>query len=233
MNKALLQCEDLCRTYHVGPEPVVVFDHLNLQVQSADMIAIEGTSGAGKSTLLHLLAGLDRPTAGEVYLSGQALSRLSERDRSELRNRAFGFVFQFHHLLKEFTALENVLMPKTIAGRASAADRSRAQDLLHAVGLSHRHAHKPAELSGGERQRVAIARALMNQPQLVLMDEPTGNLDARTAEQIQNLLLELNRLQHCSFIVVTHNSDLAQKFPQRWRLEHGQLQSLSSSIATP
>jgi lipoprotein-releasing system ATP-binding protein len=229
MNNVLLRCENLCRTYQVGPETVVVFDQLNLQVSTGDLIAIEGTSGAGKSTLLHLLAGLDLPTSGDVFLQGQSLSALSERARSHLRNRTIGFVFQFHHLLQEFTALENVLMPKSIAQKPNAADQDRANDLLNSVGLGHRCAHKPSELSGGERQRVAIARALMNQPQLVLMDEPTGNLDARTADQVQSLLFELNRVQHCSFIVVTHNTDLAQNFPQRWRLDAGQLEAITES----
>lgn len=227
MSNLLLQCQALCRTYQIGPEAVVVFDGLDLAVSTGDMIAIVGTSGAGKSTLLHLLAGLDLPTSGEVHLQGQPLSQLSERARSVLRNQTIGFVFQFHHLLQEFTALENVLMPKSIAHRPSAEDRTRAGDLLAAVGLAHRQLHKPSELSGGERQRVAIARALMNKPQLVLMDEPTGNLDAQTAEQVQMLLFELNRIQQCSFIVVTHNVDLAQKFPQRWQLEQGRLLTLS------
>jgi lipoprotein-releasing system ATP-binding protein len=229
MNDPLLQCQALCRTYQVGPETVVVFDHLDLQVQTGDLIAIEGTSGAGKSTLLHLLAGLDLPTSGQVFLQGQSFNELSERARSHLRNRFIGFVFQFHHLLQEFTALENVLLPKSIAQKPSADDRTRARDLLQSVGLDHRHSHKPSELSGGERQRVAIARALMNNPKLVLMDEPTGNLDAKTADQVQALLFELNRVQRCSFIVVTHNTDFAQNFPQRWRLEAGQLKILSGS----
>lgn len=227
MSNPLLHCVDLCRTYQVGPEAVVVFDGLNLTVSGGDLIAIEGTSGAGKSTLLHLLAGLDLPTSGDVLLKGQALSQLSERERSALRNQSIGFVFQFHHLLQEFTALENVLMPQSIAYKPTRQHRDRAHALLNAVGLAHRAAHKPAELSGGERQRVAIARALMNAPQLVLMDEPTGNLDARTADQVQTLLFELNREAGCSFIVVTHNAELAQKFPHRWRLDQGCLQPIN------
>lgn len=227
MSNDLLRCQSLCRTYQVGPEAVVVFDQLDFTVASGDMIAIEGTSGAGKSTLLHLLAGLDRPTSGEVFLQGQPLSQLTEQSRSALRNQTIGFVFQFHHLLQEFTALENVLMPKAIAQRPTAVDRDRGRSLLASVGLEHRQSHKPAELSGGERQRVAIARALMNEPRLVLMDEPTGNLDAQTAEQVQGLLFELNRVQQCSFMVVTHNTELARKFPQRWRLDQGQLSILS------
>ena len=223
MSETVLSCRDLTKTYQIGPEPVHVFDGLNLDINAGDMVSIVGTSGAGKSTLLHLMAGLDLPTSGEVTVDGVSLASMTERRRSLVRNETLGFVFQFHHLLHEFTALDNVMMPTRIRRKPNAADREHALSLLEGVGVGHRAEHKPSELSGGERQRVAIARALMNRPRLVLMDEPTGNLDTQTSTQIQDLILGLNESAQCSFIVVTHNHDLAARMPVRYRLDQGRL----------
>ncbi|TGG95579.1 ABC transporter ATP-binding protein [Natronospirillum operosum] len=225
MSESVLSCRELTKSYQIGPEPVWVFDGLNLDIQAGDMVSIVGTSGAGKSTLLHLMAGLDLPSSGAVTVDGEDLSRMSERRRSQVRNETLGFVFQFHHLLHEFTALDNVLMPTRIRRKPNAQDRDYALSLLEGVGVAHRAEHKPSELSGGERQRVAIARSLMNRPRLVLMDEPTGNLDTQTSGQIQELILGLNKTAQCSFVVVTHNHDLAARMPVRYRLEQGRLEA--------
>ncbi len=222
-SQAVLSCRNLGKSYDEGPQSVVVLADLQLELYPGERVAIVGSSGSGKSTLLNMLGGLDTPSTGSVWLAGEELSALSEKNRGLLRNRALGFVYQFHHLLPEFTALENVCMPLLIGKVAIPEARQRATKLLERVGLGHRLQHKPSELSGGERQRVAIARALVNNPGLVLLDEPTGNLDHHTAQGIQDLMLELSRDSKTAFLVVTHSQELAQQMDRIWRLEDGKL----------
>ncbi|UNT14896.1 lipoprotein-releasing ABC transporter ATP-binding protein LolD [Pseudomonas sp. I3-I5] len=222
-DKAVLSCRNLGKSYDEGPESVQVLCGLNLELHAGERIAIVGSSGSGKSTLLNLLGGLDRPTQGSVWLAGEELSALGERARGLLRNRELGFVYQFHHLLPEFTALENVCMPLLIGRTAIPEARERAEALLKRVGLGHRLNHKPAELSGGERQRVAIARALVNRPGLVMLDEPTGNLDHHTAQGIQELMQELSSASRTAFLVVTHDLSLARQMDRVLKLDNGHL----------
>ncbi|RAM70260.1 ABC transporter [Pseudomonas putida] len=222
-DKAVLSCRNLGKSYDEGPESVQVLSGLNLELHAGERVAIVGSSGSGKSTLLNLLGGLDRPTQGSVWLAGEELSALGERARGLLRNRELGFVYQFHHLLPEFTAIENVCMPLLIGRTAIPEARERAEALLKRVGLAHRFNHKPAELSGGERQRVAIARALVNRPGLVMLDEPTGNLDHHTAQGIQELMQELSSASRTAFLVVTHDLNLARQMDRVLKLDDGHL----------
>jgi len=229
MSNDVIRAEGLGKTYAEGSLHTQVFDGLDIAVSKGETVAILGASGAGKSTLLHLLGGLDVPSAGEVYVAGQKMSALSDAARGRLRNKALGFVYQFHHLLPEFTALENVMMPVLLAGRPTAEAMQRAQTLLENVGLGHRLQHKPGELSGGERQRAAVARALVNTPACVLGDEPTGNLDEKTAATVFAQMLELNRAQGTSLVLVTHDRRLARRLDRVLELHEGKLRELATS----
>lgn len=213
-----LDASNLRKTYTSGPQAVTVWQDVALQVAAGESVAIVGASGSGKTTLLNALGGLDSLDEGEVIISGQSLSRMSEKAKTELRNQQIGFVYQFHHLLPEFSALENVMMPQLLGGVARGAAKKRAAECLAQMGLEHRMDHKPAELSGGERQRTAIARALVNKPRLVLMDEPTGNLDQQTAEQVENAMVQLTDSSDTAFIMVTHDASLARRMNRQYRL---------------
>ncbi|WP_272664693.1 lipoprotein-releasing ABC transporter ATP-binding protein LolD [Providencia sp. PROV174] len=225
MNKQpLLVCENLSKTYQEGTLSTQVLKNVSFSMGLGEMMAIVGSSGSGKSTLLHLLGGLDTPSEGNVIFRGQHINQLSSDERAAIRNKDLGFIYQFHHLLPDFTALENVAMPLLIGGIAKETAFSKATEMLEAVGLAHRAGHRPSELSGGERQRVAIARALVNEPALVLADEPTGNLDLRNADAIFELLGELNRTQRTAFLVVTHDMTLARRLSRQLEMRDGHLQ---------
>jgi lipoprotein-releasing system ATP-binding protein len=219
----VLRCTNLSKSFVDGKLTVDVLKNITLSIQKSERLAIIGASGAGKSTLLHLLGGLDKPTQGTVWIKGVDLQTLSESKKSQLRNQHLGFIYQFHHLLPEFNALENVAMPLLIGGVSAAQAKTQAKTLLEAVGLSHRLKHRLGELSGGERQRVAIARALVNRPACVLADEPTGNLDHQTAEQIIELMLRLNRQFNTSFVIVTHDLALAKRMDRTITITDGML----------
>ncbi|MCT8126249.1 MULTISPECIES: lipoprotein-releasing ABC transporter ATP-binding protein LolD [unclassified Alishewanella] len=223
MNK-VLQASGISKSYRDGKNITQVLHQVDLAVPVGKMVAIVGSSGSGKSTLLHILGTLDQADSGQLTIAGQDVSRLSANAKARLRNEKLGFIYQFHHLLMDFTALENVAMPLRIRGTAAAQAEQQAATLLQRVGLGHRMQHKPSELSGGERQRVAIARALVNQPALVLADEPTGNLDQQAAESIYQLLRSLNQDLKTSFIVVTHDRQLASRLDQQYQMHDGHLQ---------
>lgn len=222
----ILRCEQLSKTYTEGPNDVRVLNNIDLDIQPAERIAIVGASGSGKSTLLHLLGGLDLPTTGAVWINGREMSGVSDRVRGQLRNQHLGFVYQFHHLLPEFTAIENVAMPLLIRGDDRIQAEQIATELLDEIGLGHRLQHRPIELSGGERQRAAIARALVTQPQCVLADEPTGNLDQKTAETVFELMMQLNKKNATSLVMVTHDLELAGRMDKVYRLEDGVCNSI-------
>ncbi len=222
----MLRCIDICKSYRDGNHVTPVLHQIQLQVPSHQMLAIVGSSGSGKSTLLHILGTLDQPDSGELWLAGQNVATLSASQKAALRNQQLGFIYQFHHLLMDFTALENVAMPLLIRGESDQRAKQAARALLERVGLGHRIDHRPSELSGGERQRVAIARAMVGKPGLVLADEPTGNLDHQTAESIYQLMRELNQELGTSFIVVTHDRQLAKKLDRQLWMQDGRLGEL-------
>ncbi len=223
-NKDILVCSNLGKTYQDGKLFNTVLQGVELKVQQGELLAIVGSSGSGKSTLLHLLGALDKPSEGEVFYEGQNIHQLSPNKQAKWRNQCLGFVYQFHHLLSEFNALENVAMPLLIAGCNIKIATEKAQAMLNRVGLQARLKHRPSELSGGERQRVAIARALINEPQLVLADEPTGNLDAQSAESVYQLIKTLNQELGTAFVVVTHDQQLADKLHRQEHMVSGILQ---------
>ncbi len=219
----ILSCVNLAKTHNEGSLNVEVLKDINFSIATGEQVAILGSSGEGKSTLLHLLGGLDKPSRGEIWIDGKNIVTLNETQRGHLRNKALGFIYQLHHLLPEFTVVENVVMPLRIRGTALDEATERAVDILKRVGLSHRLKHKPTELSGGERQRTAIARALVTKPQCILADEPTGNLDKKNADHVYDMMLELNQEMNASLLIVTHDMRLAKKTDKIYTLADGTL----------
>ena len=223
MNTALLSCQNVSKFYQEGTQQTEVLKQVSFSMQPSELVAIVGSSGSGKSTLLHTLGGLDQPSSGEVFIKGQSLQQMTPNALAKLRNQYLGFVYQFHHLMADFTALENVMMPMLIRQQNKTEAQDRAEQILSAVGLQHRISHRPSALSGGERQRVAIARALVNNPALVLADEPTGNLDHKTTESIFELIQQLNQEKQIAFLLVTHDLNLAEKLNRRLIMQDGVL----------
>ncbi len=227
----VLECRGVERRFREGDSTLTVLSGVDLGVRASERVAIIGASGSGKTTLLQIMGGLDEPSAGEVYVDGRSMAHADEKAKGELRNRYLGFVYQFHHLLPEFTAQENVAMPLLIRRQPKREAMQAAAELLERVGLGERLEHKPGELSGGERQRAAVARALITRPKLVLADEPTGNLDAGNGEHVLNLMLELNRELDTSLVIVTHDQDIARRMDRVMLLEAGRLKE--TSLASP
>lgn len=223
MNTALLSCQNITKFYQEGIQQTEVLKQVSFSMRPSELVAIVGSSGSGKSTLLHTLGGLDQPSSGEVFIKGQSLQQMTPNALAKLRNQYLGFVYQFHHLMADFTALENVMMPMLIGQQNKTEAQDRAEQILSAVGLQHRISHRPSALSGGERQRVAIARALVNNPALVLADEPTGNLDHKTTESIFELIQQLNQEKQIAFLLVTHDLNLAEKLNRRLIMQDGVL----------
>ena len=223
MNTALLSCQNVSKFYQEGTQQTEVLKQVSFSMQPSELVAIVGSSGSGKSTLLHTLGGLDQPSSGEVFIKGQSLQQMTPNALAKLRNQYVGFGYQFHHLMADFTALENVMMPMLIGQQNKTEAQDRAEQILSAVGLQHRISHRPSALSGGERQRVAIARALVNNPALVLADEPTGNLDHKTTESIFELIQQLNQEKQIAFLLVTHDLSLAEKLNRRLIMQDGVL----------
>ena len=223
MNTALLSCQNITKFYQEGTQQTEVLKQVSFSMQPSELVAIVGSSGSGKSTLLHTLGGLDQPSSGEVFIKGQSLQQMTPNALAKLRNQYLGFVYQFHHLMADFTALENVMMPMLIGQQNKTEAQDHAEQILSAVGLQHRISHRPSALSGGERQRVAIARALVNNPALVLADEPTGNLDHKTTESIFELIQQLNQEKQIAFLLVTHDLNLAEKLNRRLIMQDGML----------
>ncbi|WP_101775168.1 lipoprotein-releasing ABC transporter ATP-binding protein LolD [Pasteurella oralis] len=223
MKQHLLHCQNIGKFYQEGTVQTQVLKGVSFAMEAGELVAIVGSSGSGKSTLLHTLGGLDQPSSGEVFIKGESLQRANANQLAQLRNQYLGFVYQFHHLMADFTALENVMMPMLIGQQNKTEAKDRAEKMLSAVGLAHRISHRPSALSGGERQRVAIARSLVNNPALVLADEPTGNLDRKTTESIFDLIQQLNHEQNIAFLLVTHDLSLAEKLARRLVMQDGVL----------
>jgi lipoprotein-releasing system ATP-binding protein len=226
MTEAVLEARQVQKSFQQGPVTLDVLRGINVAINAAERLAIVGASGSGKTTLLQILGGLDKPSSGQVLVDGRDIHSLSERERGELRNHALGFVYQFHHLLPEFSALENVAMPLLVRRMPTRDAKERAKEILTRVGLGQRLDHRPHQLSGGERQRAAVARALVTQPKLVLADEPTGNLDGKNAEQVFELMLELNRERQTSLVVVTHDLRIASRMDRALEIEGGMLREV-------